>query len=302
MIALQNRPILPPAKVDISLLLKPQDEDDAPRNPTSYYSSRTGFSVPPPLPAAPVLTTGPPAVGPSLIKTGPGLPAKRLQPAHTAESPAKKQSKWSPEEDALIIELRGSGMKWEDISKRLPGRSAISCRLHYQNYLERRSEWDEDKKNKLARLYERFKAEMWSKVAEEMAIPWRAAEAMHWQLGEQEMARRAGVVPFSLSSAAIDPPTTRTRRASTSLARPRKSSTSRAIPGHLPGLPTQLPSLDELAAGVPAYAPPAPPPPREFYGLARPSDMGIVPPPHAVPSGPPGLMGPHMGMPPRTLP
>jgi len=47
-------------------------------------------------------------------------------------------------------------MKWEDISKRLPGRSAISCRLHYQNYLERRSEWDEERKNKLARLYERY--------------------------------------------------------------------------------------------------------------------------------------------------
>lgn len=47
-------------------------------------------------------------------------------------------------------------MKWEDISKHLPGRSAISCRLHYQNYLERRSEWDEDRKNKLARLYERY--------------------------------------------------------------------------------------------------------------------------------------------------
>ena len=46
-------------------------------------------------------------------------------------------------------------MKWEDISKNLPGRSAISCRLHYQNYLERRSEWDEERKNKLARLYER---------------------------------------------------------------------------------------------------------------------------------------------------
>lgn len=75
---------------------------------------------------------------------------------HPTESPAKKQSKWSPEEDAVIIDLRGSGMKWEDISKRLPGRSAISCRLHYQNYLERRSEWDEERKNKLARLYERF--------------------------------------------------------------------------------------------------------------------------------------------------
>lgn len=55
-------------------------------------------------------------------------------PPHPAESPAKKQSKWSPEEDALIIDLRGRGMKWEDISKQLPGRSAISCRLHYQNY------------------------------------------------------------------------------------------------------------------------------------------------------------------------
>lgn len=81
--------------------------------------------------------------------------AKRTMHPHAAESPAKKQSKWSAEEDALIIELRGGGMKWEDISKRLPGRSPISCRLHYQNYLERRSEWDEERKNKLARLYER---------------------------------------------------------------------------------------------------------------------------------------------------
>lgn len=85
-------------------------------------------------------------------------PAKRHRPASplTAPSPAKRQSKWTAEEDAIIIELRGSGMKWEDISKRLPGRSAISCRLHYQNYLERRSEWDEEKKNRLARLYERY--------------------------------------------------------------------------------------------------------------------------------------------------
>jgi len=84
---------------------------------------------------------------------------KRLAPSgtHSGESPAKKkQSKWSSEEDASIIELRGDGMKWEDISKHLPGRSAISCRLRFQNYLERRSEWDDEKKNKLARLYERF--------------------------------------------------------------------------------------------------------------------------------------------------
>ena len=57
-------------------------------------------------------------------------------------------------------------MKWEDISKRLPGRSAISCRLHYQNYLERRSEWDEERKNRLARLYERYVGSLlvWSRT------------------------------------------------------------------------------------------------------------------------------------------
>lgn len=63
--------------------------------------------------------------------------------------------KWSRREDDLIIELRGSGMKWGDIAKRLPGRTVISCRLHYQNYLERRCPWDEERMNKLARLYER---------------------------------------------------------------------------------------------------------------------------------------------------
>ncbi|KAB8256371.1 hypothetical protein BDV32DRAFT_96546 [Aspergillus pseudonomiae] len=287
MIALQNQAILPPAKVDISLLLKPQDEEAA--TPVTTTSTFPPNPIPP-APMAPAMPVVASASVPSIPLTkGPSsLPAKRLQPAHTAESPAKKQSKWSPEEDALIIELRGSGMKWEDISKRLPGRSAISCRLHYQNYLERRSEWDEDKKNKLARLYERFKAEMWSKVAEEMAIPWRAAEAMHWQLGEQEMARRAGVVPFSLSSSAIDPPTPRARRTSTSLSRPRKGSTSRTIP------PPQLPSVEELTAGVPAFAPPPPfPPPREAYRIGRPLDLSGTHSSH---------MGPNLGIPPRTLP
>ena len=156
MIAIQNQPVLPPAKVDISLLLKPQDEEEAPPVATSSaFPPRPG----PPV-TVPTTTHATPAtvasVPPAISRVRPSIPAKRLLPAPMTESPAKKQSKWSPEEDALIIELRGSGMKWEDISKRLPGRSAISCRLHYQNYLERRSEWDEDKKNKLARLYERY--------------------------------------------------------------------------------------------------------------------------------------------------
>jgi len=83
---------------------------------------------------------------------------KRSPPAapHPSASPGKKQSpKWGRDEDALLISLRGSGMKWEDISHRLPGRTVIACRLHYQNYLERRQLWDEKKKTKLARLYDR---------------------------------------------------------------------------------------------------------------------------------------------------
>ena len=40
---------------------------------------------------------------------------------------------------------------------------------------------------------------MWAPLASELGIPWRAAEAMHWQLGENDMARRAGVTPFSLA-------------------------------------------------------------------------------------------------------
>ncbi|KZM26710.1 uncharacterized protein EKO05_0008792 [Ascochyta rabiei] len=156
------------------------------------------------------LYTGPP--GPGSIHHGPS--GSNRSPPHQVikrqasqtplpdESPAKKQSKWTPEEDNLTIELRGQGMKWDDIAKRLPGRSSISCRLRYQNYLEKRAIWDEEKKNKLARLYARFKDQMWQKVATEMGIPWRSAESMHWQLGEQEMSARANAPVFQLHPSA----------------------------------------------------------------------------------------------------
>ncbi|TGZ77784.1 hypothetical protein EX30DRAFT_343852 [Ascodesmis nigricans] len=154
-----------------------------PEHPSRHYAHSHPFTQPP----------SPPNLKRSLSTTSLAGP-----------TPAKKQSKWTAEEDALIIALRGRGEKWDDISRQLPGRSAISCRLHYQNYLERRSEWDEEKKNRLARLYERFKQEMWTVIGNEMGTPWRAVEAMHWQLGEQEMARRAGVIPFSLNSVVLD--------------------------------------------------------------------------------------------------
>ncbi|KAF2805781.1 uncharacterized protein BDZ99DRAFT_466691 [Mytilinidion resinicola] len=49
---------------------------------------------------------------------------------------------------------------------------------------------------------------MWQKIASEMRIPWRSAESMHWQLGEQEMSTHANAPVFQLhpSAAGTDIP------------------------------------------------------------------------------------------------
>ncbi|KAH7025455.1 hypothetical protein B0J12DRAFT_534027, partial [Macrophomina phaseolina] len=104
----------------------------------------------------------------------------------------KLKGKWTEEEEKLLIKLRSSGMKWVDISQQNPGRSATACRLRYQNYTEKK-EWAEDEKDMLARLYHRFMEDMWKRIADEMCRPWRSCERMHWQLGEEEMLRRANV-------------------------------------------------------------------------------------------------------------
>lgn len=139
-----------------------QSQDQYVPTPTaglaSFHSQRHSYSGPPDTSLPPFVpaTTGTTAVvsSPSSLQTLSNKRAATSQ-AVARDSPAKRQSKWTPEEDALNVELRGGGMKWDEISKRLPGRSAISCRLRYQNYIERRTEWDEEKKNKLARLYAR---------------------------------------------------------------------------------------------------------------------------------------------------
>lgn len=130
----------------------------------------------------------------------PQLPATKRRAStepHPSEPLVKKQSKWTAEENDLIVKLRGDGLKWREITRHLPGRSELSCRLHYQNFLERRPLWNEEQKNKLARLYVRYRKEMWDKVAEELHMPWRAAEDMHWTLGKYQMAERAAVTPVT---------------------------------------------------------------------------------------------------------
>ena len=78
---------------------------------------------------------------------------------YTFEFPAKKQSRWSLEEDTLLLELRGKHMGWKYISSRL-NRSCSSCRQRYHIHLKEDEcdelfEWDEERKNELARWYKR---------------------------------------------------------------------------------------------------------------------------------------------------
>ena len=46
----------------------------------------------------------------------------------------------------------------------------------------------------------RLKEEMWAKLSAELGVPWRSAEAMHWKLGEENMAQRAGTKRFRFST------------------------------------------------------------------------------------------------------
>ncbi len=105
----------------------------------------------------------------------------------------------------------------------------------------------------------RFRADMWARVAEEMAMPWRAVEAMHWQMGEHEMAKRAGVTPFSLTNPAggIEPIAMPPRPPLRHIGPPPRPLRRESMPPEtsMQG-PQQLPSLAELTAGLPAFSAP----------------------------------------------
>ena len=132
-----------------------------------------GSQQPPFQPAPPLSNTAQ-----AVFQQNPGLnPAaastKRPPPNgnRTSGSPNRSKGKWTAAENARIIVLRGRGMKWDDISLEIPGRSAISCRLHYQNYLEKRADWDEEQRNKLARVYDRYDPSLFSKLYDREASP-----------------------------------------------------------------------------------------------------------------------------------
>jgi hypothetical protein len=120
---------------------------------------------------------------------------------------------------------------------------------------------------------------MWEMVAKEMGLPWRAIEAIHWQMGAEEMASRANVPVFqphataagvrtksppgskmnpNLAPAPSAPgghgerepnlqPTSRRRSSSTTSRRRANSTRQKEPPLHYPGVfESELPPLPQI--------------------------------------------------------
>lgn len=111
----------------------------------------------------------------------------------------------------------------------------------------------------------RFKDQMWQKVATEMGIPWRSAESMHWQLGEQEMSARANAPVFQLHPSATG----------TGLTSPSQVPVIPAPSTH--GFtPANAPQMMPTASTMPHqhHQPSQPPPQAPMYGYHRRTDSG----------------------------
>lgn len=112
---------------------------------------------------------------------------------------------------------------------------------------------------------------MWAKVAKEMAIPWHAAEAMHWELGLEGIARRAGVTAFTLSPSTSETAhrdtqgSSRHAHTSSQGGIPREASHGRGY-SRGPTVPPARP-LASRRESLPTYHLPPPPEPHEVaYG------------------------------------
>ncbi|KAG6135287.1 hypothetical protein E4U28_005469 [Claviceps purpurea] len=100
---------------------------------------------------------------------------------------------WSGEEETVLFACTRDKMSWKSISALLPGRTTSSCQEHYQIQCKSGPAWPQERKNKLCKLYESLKSSMWANIGDELNVPWKVAEGMHWRLGAAGMAERASV-------------------------------------------------------------------------------------------------------------
>jgi hypothetical protein len=85
--------------------------------------------------------------------SSPGLGSETSQAVGNVRNAPKIN--FTPEEDTKIVKLRNNGTSWPGIAQQMHGRTALGCRLRYQNYLEREVQWSEVSLDNLARVYAR---------------------------------------------------------------------------------------------------------------------------------------------------
>lgn len=149
----------------------------------------------------------PPNRTPALLQ--PSQPREPWKIRKTHAQTTSSSRAWVSDDDEKLIQLRSQGWSWMAISKALPGKTQSCCRLRYREFLNQSSQWTEERKNSLSREYARYESaaktseystepllrrsreQVWSMIGGKSGIPWRAAEAMHWHLGEHEIVQRA---------------------------------------------------------------------------------------------------------------
>ncbi|KAG5990279.1 hypothetical protein E4U52_004738 [Claviceps spartinae] len=113
------------------------------------------------------------------------------------EQQLERVAEWSGKEETLLFACKRAGKSWEEIAEYLSERTIISCKGYYYRLLKRCGGWSPELQTKLCRIYERSKAEMWTKIGQELLMVWGCAEEMHWRLRARVMAERAGILPIS---------------------------------------------------------------------------------------------------------
>ena len=184
---LQQALVSPTAKLDISKLLKSSPSPSPPPPPTasiaSFSRSFSGPSIgaeaqigesptisptsyyPPSTFASGSLNARRPSVtGPPLSLSVSASSIKRTastSPQESRHASKKPTRQWSDADSDKLLKLRGVNTKWDEIARHFPGRTPTACRLRYQNYLEKKYDWNDEKKKSLAVLYDRYVTIQW---------------------------------------------------------------------------------------------------------------------------------------------
>ena len=117
-----------------------------------HQNPNPAYSLPPiRSPLVPFATVGPVGMTAASETRSEEMTGDSSQPRKAKD---RANQNWDAEEDAKIIQLRSLGMTWNDVASQLPGRTKIACRLHFQHCLEKKGDWDDHKKTRLAQVYE----------------------------------------------------------------------------------------------------------------------------------------------------